>query len=523
VRTGRRSMLITATVLVASSVGSIAPIEPAVAERFDICPIRADGRLREVASDSSIERRSSTTSAGTLFFTARDAHHGREVWRSNGTREGTLLVKDIRPGTESSGAGWFSDVRSTLYFVADDGTHGTELWKSDGTRAGTTIVQNIGLGPSGSNPEELVSVEGTLYFVADDGTHGTELWKSDGTRAGTRMIKDLTPGSAGSDLRELTNVEGTVYFIVEGVHRWVLWKSDGSAAGTVRVSNFAGGIIASAGGTLYFLADDGIHGTELWGSDGTAAGTQMLKDVRPGRAGLSDGRGGISFAVAGDTLYFTGSSDHVACDDWVDELWKTDGTAAGTVLVKDLGGASTDPVTLWSTGDVLYFSNRYLWKSDGTAAGTVLVTDAVTPVFTDWWGGHVDVGGNVYFAGADLSRGIELWRTDGSEAGTLLVKDIHLGSKNSDPHFLTEVAGTLFFVADDGMQGFELWASDGTGAGTAIVNDIWPGSASSRPRPLLEILGGDSATRPWTTRAHTSFATSSTTCSSAERCLSLRV
>ena len=88
------------------------------------------------------------------------------------------------------------------------------------------------------------------------------------------------------------------------------------------------------------------------------------------------------------------------------------------------------------------------------------------------------------------------------------------------PHFLTEVGGTLYFVADDGMQGFELWTSDGTGAGTAIVKDIWPGSASSRPRPLLEIVGGDSATRPWTTRAHTSFATSSTTCSSAERCLS---
>ena len=95
------------------------------------------------------------------------------------------------------------------------------------------------------------------------------------------IIKDLTPGFAGSDLRELANVEGTVYFIVEGVLLWALWKSDGSAAGTVRVSNFAGRMIASAGGSLYFLADDGIHGTELWGSDGTAAGTQMLKDVRP--------------------------------------------------------------------------------------------------------------------------------------------------------------------------------------------------------------------------------------------------
>lgn len=78
--------------------------------------------------------------------------------------------------------------------MADDGGAGAELWKSDGTQAGTVLVKDIRPGPGGSNPEGLVNVNGVLFFRANDGVNGYELWKSDGTKTGTVLVRDIRPG-----------------------------------------------------------------------------------------------------------------------------------------------------------------------------------------------------------------------------------------------------------------------------------------------------------------------------------------
>ena len=120
-----------------------------------------------------------TVSGGTIFFTANNGTDGTELWKSNGTVAGTVLIKDIFPGPTGGMGTIFPDVNvdSTHYFAASDGVSGSELWKSDGTAAGTVPVADINLGPAGSNPGSFITIGTTLFFTANDGTGlGPQLW-----------------------------------------------------------------------------------------------------------------------------------------------------------------------------------------------------------------------------------------------------------------------------------------------------------------------------------------------------------
>ena len=171
---------------------------------------------------------------GTLFFRANDGN-GNDLWKTDGTAEGTVKVRDFNNGALNI----FIRLGDLLIFVANDGSSGAELWRSDGTAAGTTLVKDINPGSAISNPSNLCVVGGVLYFAATSPGIGSELWRSDGTSAGTFLVKDILPlGGFGSNPASLTNVNGT----------------------------------------LFFAANDGISGTELWKSDGTTAGTVLMKD-----------------------------------------------------------------------------------------------------------------------------------------------------------------------------------------------------------------------------------------------------
>src|SRR5205085_1636932 len=114
--------------------------------------------------------------------------------------------KDIAVGSSGSFPSNLTNVNGTAYFTADDGVNGNELWKSDGTASGTVLVKDIAVGNSGSFPSNLTNVNGTVYFTADgDGVNGPELWKSDGTPGGTALVKDIAPGVFANP-SDLTNV-----------------------------------------------------------------------------------------------------------------------------------------------------------------------------------------------------------------------------------------------------------------------------------------------------------------------------
>lgn len=247
---------------------------------------------------------------GTLFFNANG-----ELWKSDGTQDGTSMVIDINSRS-------LIVVGDTLYFQANDGTHGTELWKSDGTALGTTLVKDIN-DSGGSNPKGFVSALGKIYFHANDGINGIELWVSDGTETGTHMVKDINPNGDGIDqwYSKLVLVQDTLYFMAtDDAHGKELWKSDGTEEGTVMVKNINldgdsdPRHLVAARGLLFFAAIDGVHGNELWVSNGTEQGTFMVQDLNPTGDGISLWFGDI--ANVGNRLYFVG-------DDGIhgNELW----------------------------------------------------------------------------------------------------------------------------------------------------------------------------------------------------------
>ncbi|MCY3021909.1 MAG: putative Ig domain-containing protein [Planctomycetota bacterium] len=389
---------------------------------------------------------------GTVFFVADDGT-GAALWKSDGTGTGTMLVKSGI--TDLSNA---ADVNGTLFFGYDDGTNGRELWKSDGTPAGTVMVKDIYPGANGSGPWLLTNVAGTLYFTADDGTNGNELWTSDGTLAGTVMVKDIYVGTFGSHPSYLVDFGGTLYFTAnDGLNGTELWKSDGTPAGTVMVQDiYVGGNgsiqspLKNVAGTLYFSADDGTNGAELWKYDGVSA--TLVKDIRAGTTGSNPS----DLTNVAGTLFF-------AADDGVagNELWKSAGTAGGTVMVMDIspGPAGAGPYSLTASGGRLYFlvdvdvAGTYvsqLWTSDGTDTGTVLLHNG--PVGWDM----ADVGGTLLFTAYDPEHDRELWKSDGTPAGTVLVQDFSIDG-SSNPKWFTILGSSVLFSASDGLSGSELW------------------------------------------------------------------
>jgi ELWxxDGT repeat protein len=220
-----------------------------------------------------------TAMDGTLFFSAHTPESGRELWKSDGTPEGTVLVKDIQPGNASSilvdttRLGFTAAVGGTLFFAATDGVTGVELWKSDGTEDGTVLVKDIQAGSLGSGPWALVAVGNRVFFTADDGIHGREVWVTDGTAAGTRLVLDIAPGPINTALpNSLTAVGHVVVFsATDQVHGQEMWRSNGNAAGTWRVDDIAPGALSSspfhftpAGSHVFFVANDNTTGFEPW-------------------------------------------------------------------------------------------------------------------------------------------------------------------------------------------------------------------------------------------------------------------
>lgn len=244
--------------------------------------------------------------------------------------------------------------------------------------------------------------------------------------------------------------------------------------------------LTACGDKLFFTAYTAAEGWELWVTDGTQAGSHMVKDINPGPAHGTDF--GNYLTAVGNTLFFMArDAEHGR------ELWKSDGTEAGTVMVADIwaGPSESIPTKLFALGSVVVFTaenanGRRLYASDGGSA--MAITDhsldfaaSVAPLV---------VGDMAYFsAWTPITNNYSLWSTSGASA--TLVKNIAGGfGQSAGINELTLATGGFYFRANTPGMGPELWRSNGTEGGTALVSDMLPGESGLDPRYLV-VMGGD--------------------------------
>ncbi|RKG88409.1 ELWxxDGT repeat protein [Corallococcus terminator] len=406
---------------------------------------------------------------GVALFMGNDPATGMELWKTDGTPEGTVLVKDLVPG-ETNGQTWrFTRMGQSAFFIG--GLAMDQLWRSDGTPEGTTVVYAFPEFRDRIN--EMTAVGSTLFFSTD-----RALWKSDGTTAGTGEVQ----GFNRWDPYWLQTVGSRLFFLAyDDDAGEELWTSDGTPGAASRVADLWPGAGDSQISNfqpwkdhLYFQATPQAGVLGLYKTDGTPAGTTALKTWE-GYTG-DDAPSSLDLVSLGDSLLF-----HVEPLSGGTQVWRTDGTVAGTRLLEPLkaGATRSSMASLSNVGELaghLYFLASEdgqllsLWKSDGTSAETSRVTtfantraDLFAEAFATW-----RVGTRLFFGLEDTTHGAELWRTDGTAAGTARVKDLVPGEDGSDPRNFIEVGGGLLFTAGS-YESMQLWKSDGTEAGTVPV------------------------------------------------------
>ncbi len=452
-----------------------------------------------------------TVISNLLFFPARTLTNGIELWRTDGTSQGTFPLADIEPGSGNSYPNNFTVLNNVLYFSASNSLTGTELWRTDGTRVGTWMVADIVPGFGNSLPAFLTTLDDRIYFRGADTWWGNELWVSDGTSAGTQLFTNLAPHPSNqpgypnrhSAPGPIQAALGRLFFEADdglGELGRELWVSDGTTAGTRLTRDIAELLptgdfpipptlsslprrLTDGGSYAAFRANNNLYGAEIWRTDGTPGGTYLLKNNAPADAGLLTANGELLLYQMADPLRGR-------------ELGSS---RAGFGLLRDFyaGPFSSSPSNYVWLGNRCFFTanepvgiygylGTVLYITDGTSNGTVRLAEF------DYGGVMPGVvsGGKYFFAGTRYaSSGTEPWVSDGTPAGTLILGDLNLGYDSSRPDYFVAAGTYTFFVANDGVSGKEWWRSDGTPAGTAHLPELMPGPSGSDPVPVGMING----------------------------------
>ena len=421
-----------------------------------------------------------------LYFMAKGENNYFQLYKSDGSTEGTFELKTINP--EGNAAYFLEGVvlDNGLYFKANDGDHGFELWKTDGTEEGTKMVKDIweghgrGLSAPASGENDLVYFDGRIFMVADDNEHGKELWQSDGTEEGTQIFSDLSPGSEGTWFQYFFQTNNKLFFSasIDYSTDWYLFKigvndEEPQKINDVIVPNTSAidvGVV-SYGDKTYFPSETEKYGVELFELSNDSNESKLFLDLNSRYGGMP-----IGFSEMNGNLYFFGAN----------HLYVTNGSQTNLREISKVKETyyqgQDETIEFERLNDELFFvglSDEYgieLWKTDGTEAGTSVVKDInpgrETGMYDDYtWDNFIVTTNKMYFPADDGVHGLELWTTSGTEESTFMLKDIIPGSQDTHPRHMVRIGETVYFVARGNSQ-IALWKTEGTSNSTVPVVEM---------------------------------------------------
>ena len=367
----------------------------------------------------------------------------------------------------------FTDFNNKLFYVGANSTYGRELFSTDGTLVGNQLVRDIGnqyfaqtngfmIQSSEVADGKFAKFNGKLYFEANNEfqQNNFKLWSTDGTSAGTQSI---APSLVYGSIRYFKEFNGRLYFTALGYDTgYEVFSTDGTTAGTslLKDINPTGGSvnINNSGrdphftvfnNRLYFIANDGVHGNEIWSTDGTTAGTTMLKDINIGIAGDPNA-----------SSFFVGLNN---------ELYQP-----FVVFNNRMYFNAFNQYAFGLTADALY-------STDGTAAGTVQFQIPMPPNPTNSFLENfiykvtgLTVANNKLYVfgksskestGGGILYGQGIYQTDGTSSNTTLLKPfnnmsgINGYSEDELRGSMREFNGEYYFLGSglESSDRYELW------------------------------------------------------------------
>lgn len=312
----------------------------------------------------------------TLYFSAYDSTNGKELWKTNGTASGTIMLKDIRTGTASSQTSGFCKIPSTTLFIAQSVALENKLWKTNGTTVGTEQIPVAE--PFFIVNQDMVKLGDKVIFFAHNTVDGYEPYVSDGTAAGTFMLKNINPSGNSLTTQAMglhLKIAGQYcYFIANNGTSTALWRTDGTITGTIEVMpNVTNGISDTAYSTtdaenLWFLEYNGSNTIKLYKTNGTINGSSLVHTTLSYAQNLITYKGALWFQSRDLGALFNA------------EVWRSDGLFENTQLALEVASssASSDPYAFFELNNKLYFfgkngstHNLYQYNGDYTFNGSV--------------------------------------------------------------------------------------------------------------------------------------------------------
>ncbi|MEO8672765.1 MAG: hypothetical protein ABI411_15715 [Tahibacter sp.] len=443
---------------------------------------------------------------GVAISNAQD-EYGLELWRSDGTTVGTYRLQDIwtdnQPGILEAEKDWPTTVADgdvlMLTNIRRNGPQGSfarEIWRTDGSEAGTWRLSPATY--SDARVSTMVALGNGAFFIAE-GPNQYEYYRTNRDLSSVTPVlgglftfggMQSLPAAAGvlfncdvpGDPKSLCALRigdalpsvvlpqlqdngffasvgfvGNVGVFANGSTEPKLWRSDGTAPGTFQISDLHAQLASTSpsllatstvfNGKLYFPACVEAGRCGLAVTDGSVAGTSMVA--------ILPGWGLESIVALGNRIVFTQISNNVT------QLWSSDGTAQGTLLLYDFG--SNDVSSLVSAGNAVHlisgcrgYCDGSYWVTDGTKGNLRAISmppgfspsvEAIAALDSD----------NVIFSCHSATTGLELCATDAVTQTSRFLRDVYPGVNGSSPRFLARTSNASYFTADDGHHGLELW------------------------------------------------------------------